>query len=84
MARPSSFPPSGWSSTNEWPGTGSFSTTNIDSPRWVRRAVGIGARQQHEQVGAPGERGPGLHAVDAVAAVDRRRAIVVMPATSEP
>ena len=36
-----------------------------------RAAIGVGAGQQHEQVGAAGERGPRLHAVDAVAAVDR-------------
>ena len=35
--------------------------------------VGLGARQQHEEVGAPGERGPRLHAIDPVAAVDGRR-----------
>ena len=37
------------------------------------RLVGIGARQQHQHVGATGERGPRLHAADEPAAVGRRR-----------
>ena len=46
-------------------------------------AVGVGAREQHEHVGAPGERRPGLHAVHEPAAVDGV-AVTFTPATSEP
>ena len=37
---------------------------NNDSPRWVLRAVGIGAGEQRERVGTGAERAPRLHAVD--------------------
>ena len=33
--------------------------------------IGIGAREQHDELGPPGEGGPGLHTVDAEPAVDR-------------
>src|SRR5258707_11544930 len=35
--------------------------------------IRIGSREQHDHVGATGERRPRLHAVDAVAALGRRR-----------
>ena len=38
----------------------------------AERAVGVGAGEHHERVGAAGERAPRLHAVDEVAAVGRR------------
>ena len=42
-------------------------------PTVTLRTVGIGAREQHQHVGAPGKRRPRLHAVDRPAAVGRGR-----------
>ena len=43
-------------------------------PSVGERSVGVGAREQHEDLGARGERAPGLRAVDEPSALGPRRA----------
>jgi hypothetical protein len=47
--------PFSWVNSKPWPSPRSLGTMNIDRPRWPLRAVGVGAGQQHQHVGAGAE-----------------------------